>query len=469
VKLALPKGRLQKDTAELLEKAGFGLSDYNERSRSYRLGSARYSDMFIKVFRERDIPIQVAIGNYDIGICGLDWMGELLAKYPTSDVMKVKDLGYGGFDLCAVASRKSGVSSVKDLNGCFEKVRIVSEYQHIAEAFALKYRLRRFSILPILGAGEVYPPESADVAIIPKMKVKKLAYFDLIPIADIITCGACLIASKNSLSRIGLGEILESLRPYVTDACVESDMKIEERIGKTVASSCVNSADDIVRLALPDGHLMKSTAALLSKTGLGIEGYSDDSLTHRPTIGIPGVEVKMIRPQDMPLQVANGNFDLAITGEDWLSDHLYRFPSSPARKVLKLGFAKVRLVAVVGGEFPANSIGDLREMVRSGALPCVRVASEYVNIADKYARDNHLTYCKIIPTWGASEAFLPEDADLLIENTETGETLRKHNLRVIDTVCESTSCLIGHRDALSSPQKSDRIGRLVKALEGAIS
>ena len=226
MKLALPKGRLQKDTAELLEKAGFGLSDYNERSRSYRLGSARFPDMFIKVFRERDIPIQVAIGNYDIGICGLDWMGELLAKYPTSDVMKVKDLGYGGFDLCAVASRKSGVSSVKDLKGCFEKVRIVSEYQHIAEAFALKYRLRRFSILPILGAGEVYPPESADVAIIPKMTAKKLASFDLIPIADIITCGACLIASKNSLSRIGLGEILESLRREVAGRSSTDDRNL---------------------------------------------------------------------------------------------------------------------------------------------------------------------------------------------------------------------------------------------------
>jgi ATP phosphoribosyltransferase len=96
------------------------------------------------------------------------------------------------------------------------------------------------------------------------------------------------------------------------------------------------------------------------------------------------------------------------------------------------------------------------------------VASEYVNIADKYTRDNHLSCCKIIPTWGASEAFLPEDADLLIENTETGETLRKHNLRVIDTVCESTSCLIGHSDALSDPRKKERIGRLVKAIEDAI-
>ena len=92
MKLALPKGKLQKDTAALLNKAGFGLDDYNERSRSYRLSSSRFTDLFIKVFRERDIPIQVAIGNYDIGICGLDWMGELMAKYPTSDVIKLQAL-----------------------------------------------------------------------------------------------------------------------------------------------------------------------------------------------------------------------------------------------------------------------------------------------------------------------------------------------------------------------------------------
>jgi ATP phosphoribosyltransferase len=469
VKLALPKGKLQKETAALLDKAGFGLDDYNERSRSYRLKSSRFPNMFIKVFRERDIPIQVAIGNYDIGICGLDWMGELMAKYPTSDVMKLKDLGYGGFDLCAVAGRRSGVASAKGLNACFERVRIVSEYQNIAEAFALKYRLKRFSILPILGAGEVYPPESADVAIIPKMTAKKLASFDLIPIADIITCGACLIANKNSLSRLDLSDILTSLQPYITDAPAAEEMKIEERAGKKGAAVCAEAVDGDVRLALPDGHLMKTTAELLQRTGLGIEGYSDDSLTHRPTIDIPGVSIKMIRPQDMPLQVANGNFDLAITGEDWLSDHLYRFPSSPARKVLKLGFAKVKIVAVVGGGFPANSIGELREMVRRGDLTSVRVASEYVNIAEKYARDNHLACCKIVPTWGASEAFLPEDADLLIENTETGATLRRNNLNIIDTVCESTSCLIGHSDALSDPRKKERIGRLVKAIENVLN
>jgi len=97
--------------------------------------------------------------------------------------------------------------------------------------------------------------------------------------------------------------------------------------------------------------------------------------------------------------------------------------------------------------------------------PTIRVASEYVNIADKYARDNHLERYRMIPTWGASEAFLPEDADLLIENTETGETLNRHNLKVIDVLFQSSACLIGNRDALLYPSKRDRIERIIEIME----
>jgi ATP phosphoribosyltransferase len=78
------------------------------------------------------------------------------------------------------------------------------------------------------------------------------------------------------------------------------------------------------------------------------------------------------------------------------------------------------------------------------------VASEYVWIADKYARDNRLGMYRIIPTWGATEAFLPDDADMLIENTETGSTLQRHNLKIIETLFESTACLIANTEALKT-------------------
>ena len=74
LRLALPKGRLLAETASLLERAGLGLFDYEEGSRSYRPRSTKFPDLLLKVFQEKDIPIQVAIGNYDLGICGRDWV-----------------------------------------------------------------------------------------------------------------------------------------------------------------------------------------------------------------------------------------------------------------------------------------------------------------------------------------------------------------------------------------------------------
>ncbi len=100
-----------------------------------------------------------------------------------------------------------------------------------------------------------------------------------------------------------------------------------------------------------------------------------------------------------------------------------------------------------------------------------RVASEYVNIADRYARDNHFGRYRVIPTWGATEAFLPDDADLLIENTETGGTIARHNLKIVDTLFESTACLIGNTRLGTGSKKGVKVKSMVEtigmAMEGA--
>lgn len=462
MKLALPKGRLLADTAALLEGVGLGLSGYDERSRSYRPKCTKFQDLFLKVFQEKDIPIQVSIGNYDLGICGLDWVEELLAKYPSGDLVKVRDLGYGKSDLCVVASKYSGIASVGEIDDRFDRVRIVSEYQNLAESFALRQRLRRFGILQIWGAAEVYPPESADLAIIAETSVDSFSNYDLVPLARILTSRAVLIANRNSLAKVDMARFLPYFPASEEEAADEQSSPVTTR---KKFNTMPQGEKGGIRLALPDGHQQRPTMEFLKQAGLNIRGYSEALATRGPTIGIDGVAVKVIRPQDMPLQVANENFDLAITGQDWLKDHLYRFPSSPAQEILALGFGKVAIVAVVSEDSPASDIGCLRDLVRAGIVPSVRVASEYVNIADGYARDNHLERYKVIPTWGASEAFLPEDADLLIENTETGETLARHNLRIIDTLFESSACLIGNRNTLSDPSRKDKIGRIIKIFE----
>lgn len=460
MKLALPKGRLLKQTASLLEEAGLGLTGYDDKSRSYRPKSSRFPDLFPKVFQEKDIPIQVAIGNYDLGVCGLDWVEELLAKYPSGDLVKLGELGYGRNDLYVVASRRTGISSIADINNGYECVRIVSEYQNLAESFALGRRLRRFSVLPVWGAAEVYPPEGAELAIVGERSTGSFATYDLVPLARILSSTAVLVANRRSLAKANMSRLLAHLRTREAPKMAQELMPVIAG-GRSKKPVTYNSA---VRLALPDGHQQRHTVALLENAGIDPGDYREPLKTRRPTIGFDGVSVKVIRPQDMPLQVANDNFDLAITGEDWLRDHLYRFPSSPVEILLSLGIGKVTIVAVMTEASAVSNAGELME-IWGKVLKPIRIASEYVNIADRYARDKHLAGYKIIPAWGATEAFLPEDADLLIENTETGQTLKQHGLRVIDTLFESSACLIGNRNAMSDPKKRSRLDHVIEMLE----
>lgn len=455
MKMALPKGQLQDRTAALMEEAGFAIGEYSEGSRSYRPQCEDYPGLFTKVFQEKDIAVQVAIGNYDLGICRLDWVEELLVKYHSDALVKIADLGYGNRSLYAAVAGSSGDTSLEALKSRSESLRIVSEYPNLSESFALKQRLRRFQIFPAWGAVGAYPPENAEMAVMTETSPDGLRMQGLVPVASVLKSSACLVANRNSLERKDLGRLLSTLSSIrmgdVSDApAAEVETEADLQVSFT--------GQPEISIALPDGHQRPHTVDLLIRAGLDVEGYNTGKPANRPRIALDGVMVKVVRPQDMPLHVANGNFDLAITGRDWLLDHRFRFPSSPVEEILELGFGRVRIVAVVSQDLPVSSAADLRKLNGTSAL---RVASEYTNIADKYVHDNHLTPCKIIPTWGASEAFLPEDADVLIENTETGSTIARHNLRIIDTLFESCACLIGNPNTLKRPEKSEKAAQII--------
>jgi ATP phosphoribosyltransferase len=453
---------LQEATARLLAKAGFELGDYRHDSRLYRPQCQGYPQLLVKVFQERDIAIQIAVGNYDLGICGLDWVEEFFVRYGSDALIKVRELGYGERGLYAAVSEFSGITSLRELRARSDTICLVSEYPNLAESFALKLRLRRFKVLPLWGAAEVYPPENADLVIIPETSEERLLAKGLLPLATILTSSAILVANKEGVQRRDISPILVPLCSVEVEA--EGEIASPEPVVKPQKPSY---GAETVFLALPDGHQQYPTIEFLREAGLEIEGYRLPLPTRRPSMRLDGVSIKVVRPQDMPLQVANGNFDLAITGRDWLLDHLYRFPSSPVRELLDLGFGKVRIVALVSWDFPVEDVAALRRMLSSGQLPTLRLASEYINIADKYARDNHLSPYKVIPTWGATEAFLPEDADVLIENTETGRTISEHNLKIIDTILESSACLIGNKQPPQNPIKSERMAHIIEALKRA--
>lgn len=468
IKIALPKGRLLGATAKLLQGAGWGLSGYHETTRLYRLKSARFPRLSAKIFHEKDIPIQVAVGNYDLGICGLDWVEELLVKYPSSALVKVKNLRYGEGVLCMAASRSEGVSTVEEVQAKHDVIRIASEYPNLAEFFAVNLRLKRFSIFPLWGAAEVYPPESAELVLVPGRIKEELFNYDLVPVSNVLNFSAFLIANRSSWELKDMGEVLASIEDKLATGEEHPLSEVSVKTTEIASQYFIGKAvEDTVRLALPDGHQQLATLNLLNEAGIQVQDYPSAAENRRPSTNLAGVMIKVIRPQDMPLQVANGNFDLAITGRDWLMEHLYQFPSSPVTELLDLKYGRVRVVAVVSKELSVADVNSLRQLNAERSVP-LRVASEYVNIADKYARDNHLGMYRVVPTWGASEAFLPEDADLLIENTETGRTLAKHNLRIIDTLFESTACLIGGRNRVVSSSKDERIKSIIEALRIAV-
>ena len=463
IKLALPKGRLLRKTAAILQKAEWDLDEYHSKTGFYRPRSPKFPELLVRVFHEKDIPIQIAMGNYDLGICCLDWIEELLVKYPSSDVVKVKDLSYGEGALYMAST-----SSSEDLFRNGSPVRIASEYPNLAESFALKKRLSRFSIFPVWGAAEVYQPENADMVLLAARSASDLTAYGIVSLSKLLDFNAFLIANRNSWESKNLDKIVTSICNTLTG--VEKKKSAGEDIcpvGIPGWYRAEKMPGDTVRLALPDGHQQQFAVSLLRNASIEVDDYPSETGNRRPKINLDGVTVKVIRPQDMPQQVASGNFDLAITGRDWLTDHLAQFPSSPVKEILDLKLRKVRLVAVVSQELSVNDISSLSHLVSQREAP-LRVASEYVNIADKYARDNHLGHYRVIPTWGATEAFLPEDADLLIENTETGRTIARHNLKIIDTLFESTACLIGNKSIETDSIKAGRIEDIISRLRAAV-
>lgn len=472
IKIALPKGRLLKNTACLTHNAGWGLEGYSEDARLYHLYSRRFPELNARIFQEKDIPIQVAVGNYDLGICGLDWVQEFMVKYPGSNLLKIKNLSYGRSSLFLAASPLAGYSYPSSLKTASQPISIASEYPNLAEYLALNLRLKRFNIFPIWGAAEIYPPENADLIILQAAGERQIFDYGLNPVMKVLESQAYLIANKNSWATRDLSEILDGLFSAietietVRDASTDNHGYPVERATHPNLTVHTDWWEGKIHLALPDGHAQKHVVNILEKAGIKIFDYPSTSGNRTPRIEIPGIAVKVIRPQDMPLQVANGKFDIAITGKDWVEEHLYKFPSSPVMNLLDLKYSRVKIVAAIHNDIPVNDIRSLREYAMSREWK-LRIASEYVNIADKYARDHHLYMYRIIPTWGATESFLPDDADLLIENTETGNTLRRHNLKIIDTLFESTACLITSTESLRKPG-AEVISTFVEKLKKAI-
>jgi ATP phosphoribosyltransferase len=466
LKLALPAGQLARPTDDLLRQAGLTVRGYTDGSRSYRPRLDGHQDVLLRVFREKDIPIQIALGNYDLGICSLAWLKELLTRYPSEAVVQLRALPLGPSSLYVAAASSSGLTSLDGLAGV-PGLRLVSEYPNLTEAFALSARLPAYRVFPVWGAAEAYPPEDADLAVVAASSEEEVREQGLRPLYRLLVGLPWLIAHCCSLEGKDLSPVLGPLMALEGGRQPEVGLELPSALAAPLRPPlAAGRPATTVRLALPDGHQQPSAAAILRAAGLSCQGYDQRRWVRRPGSSLEGLEVKVIRPHDMPQQVALGNFDLAVSGRDCLLEHLLDFPGSPVEEVVDLGGGRFDLSAVVSEDLPAASLAEAVELWRRQGLKTIRVASEFPAIADHYARQNHFWRYQVIPISGASEGFVPEDADLLIEGIQTGRTLAENKLKAIDRFLRSTTCLIASKRQ-PPPAKAELLSQLIERFRQA--
>ncbi len=450
IRLALPTGDLRNDTAALLDASGAGIPDYAAGSRALRFPMLG-DDAIARVFREKDIPVQVALGNYDIGICNLSWVEELTQRFPNHDIVRIRDLGYGAHRLWLATAGDTAEASV----------RIVSEYPNIAETIARRLRLPRYRVFAVAGAAEAYPPEDADIALISAPTADAVAAHGLRSAGEVLRSSAWLIANRRSLASKDLFPLLAQLLGSGAASTLSPQLAVPRALALRTAAR--SPGRTMLRLALPDGHAQSHTLAALQAAGVVVDGYgSGAAIERRPGIDTPGVQVKVIRPQDMPRQVAIGQFDLAVTGRDVLFDHKVQFPASPVEEIIDLRRSNYSLAVIVKDVQASTVAGALQEW-RSQSRTIIRVASEFPNIADHFARERHFGRYSVIPIAGASEGFVPDDAEILIEGIETGASVRANELTVLERFFESTNCVIANTQRPSG-RMGDAFDTLVERL-----
>jgi ATP phosphoribosyltransferase len=214
----------------------------------------------------------------------------------------------------------------------------------------------------------------------------------------------------------------------------------------------------MLRLVLPKGSLEEATLELFAAADLGVIRGSD--VEYLASIDDPRVdEVRILRPQEIPGYVAEGLFDLGITGRDWIEETGAEVVSLGELAYSKATANPIRVVLAVAQDSPVTTIADLR----SG----VRVSTEYPELTRRVL-EKHGIHAEIRLSYGATEAKIPDIADAVVEITETGRALAAARLRVVETLLVSRTELIANPVAASDPAKRLAMGHLLTLLQGAL-
>jgi ATP phosphoribosyltransferase len=215
----------------------------------------------------------------------------------------------------------------------------------------------------------------------------------------------------------------------------------------------------MLKLVLPKGSLEKATLALFDAADLSVKRASDRD--YHGTIDDHRVErVSLLRPQEIPRYVEEGFFDLGITGRDWVEETGSKVVALAQLPYSKQTTSPIRVVLAVHRELGVQSPDQLQ--------PGVRVSTEFPNLARRYFSERGIQ-ARIFPSYGATEAKVPQIVDAVVDLTETGSTLRNHGMVVIDTLLTSYTEIVANPESAADPDRRQAMEDLVTLLVGALS
>ena len=206
---------------------------------------------------------------------------------------------------------------------------------------------------------------------------------------------------------------------------------------------------DKLRILIPKGRIFDNVSRLFSEAGFPIN-LADR--TYRPVLGAEWLDAKIMKPQNVGELLELGSHDAGFTGIDWI-----RESGADVEEIMDLGFDKVQLVAAI----PA---GTNEAALRNRKIV---VATEYVHLAENWLREGAWQY-RLLRTFGATEVFPPDDADMIIDNTSSGKTLRDNGLKIIATLLESSTCFVASKAAMADREKRGRIEELAMLFKAVL-
>jgi ATP phosphoribosyltransferase len=212
----------------------------------------------------------------------------------------------------------------------------------------------------------------------------------------------------------------------------------------------------VLKLGIPKGSLEEATVKLFARAGYNIR---IKNRSYFPSIDDDEIECMLIRAQEIARYVADGVLDAGLTGKDWIMENRADVEEIAPLVYSKVSARPVRWVLAVPKDSSIQTVQDLQGK---------RIATEVINLTTDWLEGHGVT-ANVEFSWGATEVKAPKLVDAIVEVTETGSSLKANNLRIVDTLMESTTRFIMNKTANQDVWKRNKVDRLVMMLQGALA